>query len=320
MYCYGYWTRDSAEPLAYASDPAVIDGDGPDPISLISEQSGISGLGIESGQGGIASSGTGRFVVANGNGPTAYLIGPHVAVEAGDPVGASALVTGDVTVAVTWYDASGVYVGGSQDAPDGGSGWRRVHHLTTAPAGAAYAKAIIRSRVAQWFGFDLLTVGVLSAQGPLRPGLPAPTLPQPGDDLTVEWAEAVIAQGARGWRYVPVPRAYSTSPQVAGSAAPTGYTAVELTTLPVNDPRVVAASVDVLIRADSTADGWASVYDYDNTGAGSAHLNGVSGRYAGSGPYIVMVGGVNNRQVKYRGNAATTLVWLSVVGYWIAED
>jgi hypothetical protein len=147
-----------------------------------------------------------------------------------------------------------------------------------------------------------------------------PLLPTPGSDLTVEWAASLIAKAAKGWRYVPVPRGYNTSPPIAQTAGVTTHQAIELTTLPVDDPRVVAAAVDVIIRTDSAIDGWVSIADYDGTGAGHVYSNGVAQKYAISGPYIVFVGGVNNRQIKWRANAATSLAWVSPVGYWIAED
>jgi hypothetical protein len=239
-----------------------------------------------------------------------------VAVAVGETVGASAMIYGDLTLAVTWYDANGVYVGGSQDAPDGGSGWRKVTHTALVPAGVASAKAIIRSRVAQWFGLDLLTVGALDVPSHLRSDLPAPTLPQDGDDLTVEWAEAVIASGARGWRYVPLNRTYCLN-GVAGTTTPT---AVECTTLPANDPRVKAVAVEILIRVPSTASVALTVRDWDGTSAGQVYTTGVADRYGIEGAWPVMVGGPNNRSIKWSVSTAGALGWIAVDGYWIAED
>lgn len=147
--------------------------------------------------------------------------------------------------------------------------------------------------------------------------MPKPPYPIPGDPISSAWGTQTIDYIGEKWRYVSVPR---VAP-IDLAAGVTAKTPVEFTNIPANDPTVVAAEVGLVCRDPSgTANMQTYAYDYATEAeAGRAYSSGVAGRGGGAGNFRVLVGGTNNRQIKW--NASSTNAQSSVFcyGYWVRE-
>jgi hypothetical protein len=121
--------------------------------------------------------------------------------------------------------------------------------------------------------------------------------------------------GGGGWYLV---RTNQTAP-LNNFQANTGDNVIELTDLPANDPKVKAASCWLMVRSTVTnANVSFTVKDYSGGTAGLTYTSGAVSRGGVAGPFPVLVGGINNRQIRWTasdGSAGHT-VWLYIHGYW----
>jgi hypothetical protein len=128
------------------------------------------------------------------------------------------------------------------------------------------------------------------------------------------------------WRFVPVGNAAVVS-QV--TPATTALANVECTVIPANDPNIVAVMAYGMVRDYATGGGVAgganvalTLANYDGTTASVTYTSGI-GQRGGAGPAVpVMVGGVNNRQIKWASSAASNqgTSWVYVTGYWTVGE
>jgi hypothetical protein len=143
-----------------------------------------------------------------------------------------------------------------------------------------------------------------------------PVVPAPGDDIEAARGGDVIDFIGSKWRYVPLLR----NTVLNGVAGVNADTTVEITTLPANDPTVKAVQASLMIRRTDTNSSSANVKNFDGTPAMSTYSSGVSSR-GGSGPSgPVMVGGVNNRQIKWNASSVDATVYLYTYGYWVQDS
>lgn len=149
--------------------------------------------------------------------------------------------------------------------------------------------------------------------------MPKPAYPVPGDPISSAWGTQVIDYIGEKWRYVPAPT-YNPLNLVNGSTA---KVALELTNLPANDPSVVAAEVGIVARDPSgTANMQMFVHDFaTEVEAGRSYTTGVAARGGGGGNFRVLVGGTNNRQIKWSSSQGGTAIQVSLFcyGYWVRE-
>jgi hypothetical protein len=144
-----------------------------------------------------------------------------------------------------------------------------------------------------------------------------PTVPAAGDEVLASWASDLIDFIGAGWRYVPIARVASSVQNASGLS---GVQTAELTMLPANDPKVVAAAIELMVRTSDTATVTTSVLNWDGTAAGMAYSTGVASRGGQGGVLKPTVGGVNNRQIKWQPGSAAAATYIWVVGYWVRDS
>lgn len=174
-----------------------------------------------------------------------------------------------------------------------------------------------------WFGGDSGSscyIGVFGYYKAAAPGaVSLPDAPGPGEPISSAWAGEVIDTAARKLVQVSAPNAAI----VNGVDGQTVSQVAECTNLPANDPRVKYAVISAMVR-DNNGTGSQALYikHYDDDGtAGLAYSSGVQSRGGANGPFIVRVGGVNNRQIRWACSEAGAAVDIYVYcsGYFIED-
>ena len=149
--------------------------------------------------------------------------------------------------------------------------------------------------------------------------MPKPAYPIPGDPISSAWGTEMIDYAGEKWRYVSTPVLTALN-DVDGQ---TVMQSLELTNLPLNDPNVVAAEIALMARLNSGSTSHnIAAYDFvSGNEAGRSYVSGVTSRGGYSGNFKVMVGGTNNRQIKWNSSlaGATLDCWLYCFGYWVRE-
>lgn len=174
-----------------------------------------------------------------------------------------------------------------------------------------------------WSGGDSGTscyIGIFGYFKAAKPGaasLPVP--PAPGEPISSAWAGEVIDTAGRKLCQVSVPNAAI----VNGVDGQTVSQVAECTNIPANDPRIKYAIVSAMVR-DNNGTGSQALYikHYDDDGtAGLAYSSGVQSRGGFNGPFIVRVGGVNNRQIRWACSEAGAAVDIYVYcsGYYVED-
>ena len=148
--------------------------------------------------------------------------------------------------------------------------------------------------------------------------MPKPDYPEAGEVISSAWGSAFIDYAGEKWTYIPTGR-HTVVDDVAGQTA---IQSAEVINLPLDDDRVIAAEIAMIIRKEDGSNSHLAVYDYD-TGAeaGRAYTSGVANRGGYAGNMKVGVGGVNRRQIKWNTSAggAGVHVWIYCYGYWLCE-
>lgn len=153
-----------------------------------------------------------------------------------------------------------------------------------------------------------------------KPGAASlPVAPEPGEPISSAWAIDLIETAARKLRHVSV----ANTPVANGIDGQTVMQVLELTNLPANDPTIKYAEVAAMIR-DNNGTGSQVIYlcHYDDESiAGPAYSSGMQNRGGENGPFVVRVGGVNNRQIKWYSSEGGTGVdvWIYCGGYYVEE-
>jgi len=138
-----------------------------------------------------------------------------------------------------------------------------------------------------------------------------------GKDISTEDHTHPTAPPAanRNWRFVRIPLITVVNNVVSNGSEQT----LELPQLPANDPTVVAAWMAAMVRDPSSTNNYSfTVKDFDGSSALLGYTSGSANRGGSFGPGIVMVGGTNNRQMKYTATSGAAM-YLYVLGYWVVD-
>lgn len=145
--------------------------------------------------------------------------------------------------------------------------------------------------------------------------MPRPAKPAAGSPPTAAFAAELRAYASEAMEFVRVP---STGVvwDLNNSIGTGAYQELVLSRLPANDPRLAYASLLLLVRG-SAGDNYAlTVRGPDPAnGDGIAYSTGSSARGGAAGPFMVRVGGAENRSVWWVA-AAGANCYITVLGYW----
>lgn len=190
----------------------------------------------------------------------------------------------------------------------GGTNRRSILYRTSATTSLAYIVAVgywVRESAEPAAGDD----AVLPFHRLTHP-------PAAGEEMTTDWAEALLATAGLGWEMEVVPRGskvIASGTQVAGGAIQT----FNLSALLPDDDRIVAVAVDILTRHTDGGNYVTTLFHHDGNVAGYCYSQGVASRYGATGPWVVEIGPERSMKASNTGTAAqTTNADLNIVGIW----
>lgn len=314
LWVQGWWVAESDEPLALV-DELVVDADVDDAGVLSGVSMGLRSWGVERGAGGIPSSGTGAFYVAESTEALAQVIGPPLLVTPGERIGlrARCAVPAAAFLRPAYYRADGSWLTTDGTSPSpvvNPTAWTSRSVAFTVPADAAQARAVLQVGGMGWLGVDRLTIGRVATPAPIASER-VPIDPGPGDELVVDWAADLLALAGRSWRYHPLALVNGPLWNAAGTFD------WDVSALLPADANVVAAAVLLRIRAADANDRALELQDADGSFGGIVWSTGVAGRYATTGPWPVRLGGGRIVRAKLNGSVSDGIAQL--VGYWTCD-
>lgn len=140
-----------------------------------------------------------------------------------------------------------------------------------------------------------------------------------GETVLTQWGVDMVDLTKSKMRFE---RNSNTAWQVDNIPGWSGNALVELTQVPANNPNIIAAEVQVMIRHSDGTNCTVSIkhYNADPAAAIPANIKYNTGTNIGgmTGGVRVNVGGVNNRQIVWSGGG--TGHWLRVLGWWVADE
>jgi hypothetical protein len=148
--------------------------------------------------------------------------------------------------------------------------------------------------------------------------MPRPPKPVPGEEIRHDtFGQAVIVYAGENLRFVRNKQGTATAVSNTGGVATA--TALELTQLPPNEPKMRFAFVSALVRGAGNQNTTMSVADFDATTVGVAYTSGTTIGGDG-GPWMVPItaSSPNRRSIKWAAGATDVKCWVYCWGWWEA--
>lgn len=144
--------------------------------------------------------------------------------------------------------------------------------------------------------------------------MPRPAKPAAGDLIVASFGDALMAYAAEGMEFIR-PRAVHTW-DVNGAAGTGALVEAVLAVIPPNDPSILYAHIEIMVRDNSGGNNYAMSVRGDPTNIdGITYSTGTSSRGGAGGPFMCRLGGATNQSVWWLGTTGSTC-WLTVLGYW----